>query len=149
MQMVHALPRVRANIGYHSVTSGETFFGRELVDHSKYLAEKLLVLVFKLLDRGQVFPGDNQDVGRSYWIDIAKGDHAVRFAYDIGVDLSRHDPAEQTIAHRRLPRVDRSSVGEPGLSRASTPSIPSARRRAAKTGTILPRLSRPSNHTRT
>ena len=69
---------------------------------SHHLADELVVVGGEIVERRDVPPRHDEDVGRRLRIDVVEGDDALVFEDDGGVDFVIHDRAEEARRHNGI-----------------------------------------------
>jgi hypothetical protein len=85
MQVVHCLPSVNSRVDDASKsTFGKAFSSRYFPGDNQQMTQQALVLLPGILNSGQWFFRDDQNVDRCLGIDVAKRHAAIVFVDDIG-----------------------------------------------------------------
>ena len=98
VQVVHALPRLVADVGDHAVALHPLLLG-QLGNDLKDMGHHRAVLSTDLGDRLDMLLGDHQEVGGRLGIDVVEGKAGVVLIYLAAGDLPGNDLAKQTIRH--------------------------------------------------
>lgn len=98
MDMKHALPRLVVGVHHQPVTMlGEALLCGELFGGEKQLADQHGIIALQIIDRGDMFARNDQDVGRRLGVEITKGDDIPIFIDLGGWDLAINNLAKDTV----------------------------------------------------
>jgi hypothetical protein len=98
----HGLPCIRTTVENGAEPVGQRPFARgQLARGQKHFANDRRFCGGNLSQRGNVPPGNDQDMGRGHRVDIAEGDQLRFIEHDVGRYLAACDPAENATRHGR------------------------------------------------
>ncbi len=75
----------------------KSFRFRQFLGDKIKIADLLSIRRCQVVDRRDVFAGNDQDMRWCLWIDVPKGQHLVRFQDDVGVEFAADKFAKQAI----------------------------------------------------
>jgi hypothetical protein len=104
MEMVDGLTAFHAGVRHDAVTLGEAFFAGDLRCDPEQMAEQVALAFAGLMDRANVFAGDDEDVDRRLRIDVGKGVDAI-----VLKDSGRRDFAPSDLAEDATHSVNQCS----------------------------------------
>jgi hypothetical protein len=113
MHVMNRLTAVVAGVQYSAISSFRHVLRPSYVpSREHHLAQHVSVAVPRHLERCDVLRGDDEDVDRGLWADVVKSEHILRTMYDVGRDLARDDPAEETVGdtHETIRQKRRSRI---------------------------------------
>jgi len=71
--MRHRLISVGPNVEYQAIAASQTFLLCDAFRGNEKMTDQGRVLIVHYVDSGYRLPGDNQDMSRRYWADVANG----------------------------------------------------------------------------
>src|SRR4051812_13532254 len=93
VQVVHRLPSVGAGIDHRAVAPGDAFGRGDLRGGEHDLSYQRWIA--GLVERRDVYTGDDENVRRRLRVDVAEGDGMLVLPYDPGGNLAANNPAEE------------------------------------------------------
>ena len=98
MDMMYRLPRFLAAVDYQAVAPlGYSMLFGNLIGYRNHVPDEWHVGLTNVANRGDMFPGDDQQVDGCYRIDIAEGDGIVILVNDVRWQFTGDNLAENAV----------------------------------------------------
>jgi hypothetical protein len=100
VQMINCLAGLRIGIDYRSISGiVYTMFLRRFPDYGHHVAKKSFIILQIIVERSDVFSGNNKQVNRRLGPDIAKNKAILVFVQNIGGAFVSRNPAKKAFRH--------------------------------------------------
>lgn len=121
--MVDGLPAIRAGVDDGAKAVGQAFFGRELCCDGEHVAEEGNMFARGVGQRVKMLTRNDEEVSRSLWRDVAKGDDVLILMEFCDRNLIPGDLAEDAIHRKQNSPVARDLMLESGRTSSGRQKI--------------------------